>query len=317
MNTDLNDKINSNKLIQDEINNPNKLIQDEISKILKCAICHRVLYKPVSLLCQHNFCKKCINSIIEKKCPTCRVKFVEPIQYNRELDAIFKLILSKKYSKRVINEQKDKLKINLHDQVLNELKNDLYNQCVDFAITQYNIILPRQTQSLTNTNHTLNNVNTNQTDVNTNQTDVNTSQIQTDVNTSQTRPILQLPNTINENTRIFNNVRIQILNNNLNINNPRNTYEYMINIFNEGFIMDKNILIAYLINPVFYIQIIKRFIFVLIFLLILSITWRYSNLDIIYIPIICIIGIINIGLYLSIYFYEAIIDKLKLVITVN
>ena len=39
--------------------------QNEISKILQCSICLEILDNPKSLICQHSFCKTCLDNLLQ------------------------------------------------------------------------------------------------------------------------------------------------------------------------------------------------------------------------------------------------------------
>lgn len=45
-------------------------------KTLTCAICQGIFESPFTLLCQHTFCKDCISSVADRKCPVCHHSFI-------------------------------------------------------------------------------------------------------------------------------------------------------------------------------------------------------------------------------------------------
>ncbi|KAK2078311.1 hypothetical protein QBZ16_004180 [Prototheca wickerhamii] len=53
--------------------------ENELAGTLQCSICHELCNRPVTAICQHNFCLKCfqdhINKSKKKCCPTCRTEF--------------------------------------------------------------------------------------------------------------------------------------------------------------------------------------------------------------------------------------------------
>lgn len=52
---------------------------------LKCGICLSPFSYPITLLCQDTFCKECLISMKDRKCPVCRLPFLIPKEYNRKL----------------------------------------------------------------------------------------------------------------------------------------------------------------------------------------------------------------------------------------
>jgi len=73
----------------DKVHHINGDAKTSLKRELSCAICHEILYQPISLLCGHSFCKACLNWWLERlqqgvaapnsdaktscgNCPTCR-----------------------------------------------------------------------------------------------------------------------------------------------------------------------------------------------------------------------------------------------------
>ncbi len=46
-----------------------------IEDVVKCSICHDTMTKPVTLICQHSFCRGCLNKCRSTECPLCRNEF--------------------------------------------------------------------------------------------------------------------------------------------------------------------------------------------------------------------------------------------------
>ncbi|ETP26823.1 hypothetical protein F441_00589 [Phytophthora nicotianae CJ01A1] len=62
---------------------------------LQCIICQYSMFKPVSAICGHSFCRVCLmdsfltRSIEEAQCPICRVDILQPFSTKRSLASIF------------------------------------------------------------------------------------------------------------------------------------------------------------------------------------------------------------------------------------
>lgn len=66
-----------------------------------CAICMELLYSPMTLLCQHSFCRECIRGMKDAhKCPTCNGVFPYPAEYNRVLDGALSRMFPETYEMR-------------------------------------------------------------------------------------------------------------------------------------------------------------------------------------------------------------------------
>ncbi|KAG3141130.1 hypothetical protein PI126_g15643 [Phytophthora idaei] len=62
---------------------------------LQCIICQYAMFKPVSAICGHSFCRVCLmdsfltRSIEEAQCPICRVDILQPFSTKRSLASLF------------------------------------------------------------------------------------------------------------------------------------------------------------------------------------------------------------------------------------
>src|SRR5437868_12287624 len=65
-----------------------------------CSICLDILFEPVTLFCQHSFCKDCITQIINNQCPLCRAYITIPLEKNIILDDFCAKLFSKQYVAR-------------------------------------------------------------------------------------------------------------------------------------------------------------------------------------------------------------------------
>lgn len=78
-------------------------LQNNLEELLKCSICTDIFYEPITLLCQHSFCKKCLDNSNTNKCPYCNLKIFVPPQVNYVLQA-----LAYKFFSRRIRRKKEK-----------------------------------------------------------------------------------------------------------------------------------------------------------------------------------------------------------------
>ncbi|KAL4129908.1 hypothetical protein PRIC2_005915 [Phytophthora ramorum] len=64
---------------------------------LQCIICQYTMFKPVSVICGHSFCRVCLmdsfltRSIEEAQCPICRVEILQPFSAKSSLSSIFSI----------------------------------------------------------------------------------------------------------------------------------------------------------------------------------------------------------------------------------
>jgi hypothetical protein len=132
----------------------------EIDKEFECSICQDLLVAPVTLLCQHTFCRLCIKSYVDQqlkpktdedgyqvyvsrkdknaKCPLCRCPIVIPPNDNFMLKGLIESKYPEQYNSRVEQYNKDKLKLNLRDQIEDEIRNEIFNGVVDDAVHENN-----------------------------------------------------------------------------------------------------------------------------------------------------------------------------------
>jgi len=150
------------------------ILQDDDSEY-QCAICQDLLVAPVTLLCQHTYCRACIKAYVKQhtkpsydddgyqvyvartdknaKCPLCRCTIVIPPNDNFLLKDIIQKRYPEQYEKRYKEHEKDSLKIDLRDQIEEEIRNEIFNTIIDDAVHN------------TNNNRLTNNVNTNTTTI--------------------------------------------------------------------------------------------------------------------------------------------------------
>lgn len=106
---------------------------------ISCGICGNVLTHPVTILCQHTFCYKCIQTMIHKnretgdmkrECPMCRFPFILPMKNAKNY--IMDLLIQKitKDESRI----KESLKVTMKDQVIAELRQEFAPFFINRAI---------------------------------------------------------------------------------------------------------------------------------------------------------------------------------------
>jgi len=72
----------------------------DLLEILKCSLCHELLYQPVTLFCQDTFCKACLVKLPTNECPTCRRKFFRPPISNFKLLGLIEKVFPEEIQKR-------------------------------------------------------------------------------------------------------------------------------------------------------------------------------------------------------------------------
>lgn len=140
-----------------EVNQVHKDNDSEIDKELECAICHDLLVAPVTLMCQHTFCRLCIKSYADQKskgdvgndgyqvyvsrkdknakCPMCRCTVVIPPNDNFVLKDIIEGKYPEQYRLRYENfHKKGLLKLSIRDQIKDEIRTEVFNGVVDDAV---------------------------------------------------------------------------------------------------------------------------------------------------------------------------------------
>jgi hypothetical protein len=105
---------------------------DDFNQTLKCEICNDLLYKPMTLLCQHTFCYHCLeigkSMKTLKECPLCKLKLEIPevVPQNNLISEIEKIIFGNEHFKSIearVNEEQ--LQRQLEPQVRQEIQEAL------------------------------------------------------------------------------------------------------------------------------------------------------------------------------------------------
>jgi len=95
---------------------------------LTCTVCREIMYKPVTLICQHSFCRVCIERMQQKSCPLCRVNFVMPVEYNRPLGSIAGKCFPTEYEKSCLEEEMYEYAKTAQQRIETELYRQIFNQ---------------------------------------------------------------------------------------------------------------------------------------------------------------------------------------------
>lgn len=95
---------------------------------LQCSVCLETLNEPVTLLCQHNFCRACLKDEV-KKCPICRTNVFLPPR--KTINVLLKNLIIKIHGETAYNTMynsraHDLLKNDMKEQVRDELREELW-----------------------------------------------------------------------------------------------------------------------------------------------------------------------------------------------
>jgi len=108
-------------------------IKQRIIENTNCAICMDTFYKPITIMCQHTYCKGCLLKMKDRKCPLCKIRFVIPKEYNRNIYNIGKLV-NPKYIEGL---EKKEEKLEIVKSVKDELRTEIYNEIVNNELEEY------------------------------------------------------------------------------------------------------------------------------------------------------------------------------------
>lgn len=118
------------------VKNENK--NNSVEDLLSCAICYDVFIDPVTLMCQHSFCKKCLDNSNTNACPICKLRMFIPPQHNITLDKLTQMLLLEKYNikKKTIND--DELEKNLEKKIKEQIWREVIDSITRNQITIHN-----------------------------------------------------------------------------------------------------------------------------------------------------------------------------------
>lgn len=114
-------------------------ILDEIESSYECSICQSLFVRPVTLLCQHTFCRQCIKSHYDKMkntkntptCPLCNCGIIIPPNDNNLFVDIINLNYTDQYKQRIEESKKDDIKSDIKEDVKNELRRELFSSVMN------------------------------------------------------------------------------------------------------------------------------------------------------------------------------------------
>lgn len=102
--------------------------KQKLIECMTCNVCRDVLFTPVTLMCQHTFCKKCLKSMTDKKCPACRQPFVIPVEHSRVFMDILETTMPDEYARLQQVEELHVYAITEREKIRDELTRTLYNE---------------------------------------------------------------------------------------------------------------------------------------------------------------------------------------------
>lgn len=109
---------------------------DRLLNQLVCEVCTEVMYHPVTLGCQHTFCKACVVSCVTRACPVCRCKFIMPRDYNRLIDTMVQLYYVDDWN--TLNEEERVKQENLtaRERSAEEMRREIYDSVMNEQSSQ-------------------------------------------------------------------------------------------------------------------------------------------------------------------------------------
>lgn len=124
-------------------------LKEHFEEHYKCAICVQLLHNPITIMCQHTFCRSCLTENVckgNKKCPICQKSFCLPANgANFVINNSISELMSKIYTADEIIEmnqerEKDSLRLDLKDQVKLELRKELEDCIRDNVLQPGNVV---------------------------------------------------------------------------------------------------------------------------------------------------------------------------------
>lgn len=120
-------------------NTEHDILLSHLESHYQCSICTQILFDPITLICQHTFCRDCLVQHMKtsKKCPTCQKHFFLPSTNTTFIirDAIFdlqsKIYPPEKLATMQENRLHSRIKLNTKETVIAELRKELENTILD------------------------------------------------------------------------------------------------------------------------------------------------------------------------------------------
>lgn len=107
-----------------------KLESSKIRDDLICGICRDIFLNPVTLICQHTYCRTCIKSIDNKKCPMCDLAYFLPNNDNKTFESVIGILFPEEYKQRQQQFINDETKKDLREKMREEIRKEIQNQVV-------------------------------------------------------------------------------------------------------------------------------------------------------------------------------------------
>lgn len=106
---------------------------EQLETLLTCKSCQQIYMDPITLFCQHTFCRQCLidNNDETFKCPECQVDIVLPPSNNFQLKHIIEKIYpeshfterQKQFNKKLANDLKLKRKYEIYKERFSAIMN--------------------------------------------------------------------------------------------------------------------------------------------------------------------------------------------------
>lgn len=105
---------------------------------LDCSICREILYKPVTLLCQHSFCYPCLKTFYSQrteygrnddrsKCPICKIPYTLPPFHNKQMQSMIEDKFPEQCKIRKEEIKKEEIKKTMEDIIEKEVRLEVWN----------------------------------------------------------------------------------------------------------------------------------------------------------------------------------------------
>lgn len=132
--------------------NLQELDSEDLAKHFECGICNNLMIEPITLFCQHTYCKKCLVEHKKKshKCPVCTAKFFLPPEkvHNYTIANLTMQLFPEEHKERNAEIDKEKVKKDLMQEIREELRNEIYATIMDSVNQGLNPLLPNSVDEL-------------------------------------------------------------------------------------------------------------------------------------------------------------------------
>lgn len=107
-----------------------KLECSKIRNDLICGICRDIFLNPVTLICQHTYCRSCVKNINNKKCPMCDLAYFLPNNDNKTFESIIDTLFSEEYKQRQEHHIDEETRKDLREKIREEIRTEIQNQVI-------------------------------------------------------------------------------------------------------------------------------------------------------------------------------------------